>query len=363
MPSAKVDPSLVEVVPFTAVADDGFPFRGRDRASERSTLALVSLRIALEAWFSTYRALGPKIHMFDSDYKLDQGTYDFNHGSAYFEAYSETIVHLQHFAELVCKDFLRFEHPLLATVAGRDAVLLHKLLKGDAIAEEEMATQRSLEFSDALYSLVDLLKAKRLNRKDIDFVLSHAKTLELLNTLRNRTWHRGTWTLRYPTLDLLVGRHVLPFVLAVTSLPEYASLQRVWTPKPLDAPIDLFAEITRTFAAPKHWSLHKVAYLKELGRAAYANPLENSSWHKHDDERARRRATALVQEDYSVETCPACGVNSLSLLYDTDVDEASGAARTYVFRVECECCTFRVGHELTNASIVGLSLPDYWREL
>jgi hypothetical protein len=76
---------------------------------------MVSLRIALQAYFSTYRTMSYFLHMFEVNHgQPDQAAIDFNHGSDYCQNCAEAIVHFQHFTELVCKDFLRAEHPLLA---------------------------------------------------------------------------------------------------------------------------------------------------------------------------------------------------------------------------------------------------------
>ena len=48
--------------------------------------------------------------------------------------------------------------------------------------------------------------------------------LEKINSLRNRISHRGAFVLRYNALNELFGKYILPFVIKVTSLPQYNSI-------------------------------------------------------------------------------------------------------------------------------------------
>ena len=104
--------------------NDGFTLTERrkllDDGSRRkspSDTALFSLKLALQAYFSTYQPMHFKLDIFDpaSGSPINtQELIDLNHPYYYCELCTETIVHFQHFAELICKDFLRQEHPLLA---------------------------------------------------------------------------------------------------------------------------------------------------------------------------------------------------------------------------------------------------------
>ena len=83
----------------------------------------------MEAFCSTYHAMRGRLH---AQKEVDDvGPRDDLHGARYHDAFAECVSHFQHFAELVIKDFLRAEHPLLADDTSGHHVLFHKLLKGE----------------------------------------------------------------------------------------------------------------------------------------------------------------------------------------------------------------------------------------
>lgn len=137
---------------------DGFKF---DTKNEND-LAFVSLRIALKAYFSTYQTFKYQLNIFDQENNSDQKAIDFSHSNSYCEACTETIVHFQHFAELVCKKLLRDDHPLLADVALNKPLLLQKLLHGKTLSDADQQTLGSITFSDTLERLSTLIDNKEL---------------------------------------------------------------------------------------------------------------------------------------------------------------------------------------------------------
>ena len=251
------------------IANNGFTLPERGGAVKG--LALLSLKIALKSFFSTYQTMKYRLGIFDTKNIEDQEI-DFNHSSSYCEVCTEVVVHFQHFAELVCKDFLRADHDLLAVDASDRPVVLHKLLKGDPVSSTDLEGLKSIESWVTLQRLCKLIKARRVGSDQFDFVLQARQWLQKLNKLRNRLWHRGIFILRYPALDNLVGEYVLPFVENVVALPEYSGLQGLWKYKNLRCGIDPIEFIKKEFRNGKY-ELGKIAYLKELGRAAYENPL------------------------------------------------------------------------------------------
>lgn len=349
------------------IAQDGFSLADRDHKLEN--LALFSLKIALQAYFSTYKSMLYSLHLFDSTPgHPDQATIDFNHSSEYWQNCAETIVHFQHFAELVCKDFLRAEHALLAIDASKKPVLLHKLLKQETISEQEHEGINSLEFGDALSRLCGLIKAGRMGVGRLEFILEAQTFLEKLNWLRNREWHRGAYILRYPALDSLVGEHMLPFVSKITALAPYADLSLFWKFTELSCAIDPIQEIISTCKGGT-FDIKKVALLKELGRAAYANPLFADPMPDEFNREYKRRAVHLAEGENGadVKPCPVCGLKSL-VVYDDihhEDDDSETAANNrawrYTYQVKCMCCTFEINHNLENPSKYGLAMEDYWQ--
>jgi hypothetical protein len=354
------------------IAQDGFSLGDQDH--KLKNLAMISLKIALQAYFSTYKSMLYSLHLFDGIQKQhDQKTIDSNHNGEYCQNCAETILHFQHFAELVCKDFLRAEHGLLAIDASQKPLILHKLIKKETVSEQELDGINTLEFGEALTRLCALIKDGRIGVGRLEFILDGQHFLERLNWLRNREWHRGAYILRYPALDRLVGEHILPFVNKVTALPEYTGLSHFWKYKALSCTIDPIDVIMGTCKAGK-FDLGKIALLKELGRAAYFNPLFSVDMlGQHFNEEHVRRAQHLAKGELEsgtgsdVKSCPVCGIKSLVVYEDTDFDEEKAEAGVsvyawrYTYQVKCMCCTFEINHRLENPSKYGLALEDYWQ--
>ena len=112
------------------LAKDGFTTDDVQRSP--LGIALLSLRTGLKAYFSSYRSLRYNISLFDPANTDDRATLDFNHFTPYWEAYSECIVHLHHFFELLVKELLRREHPLLAVDTSGKHEVVYKLAKRKA---------------------------------------------------------------------------------------------------------------------------------------------------------------------------------------------------------------------------------------
>jgi hypothetical protein len=293
---------------------DGFCLPREGRSLEG--LALFSLRIAMKAYFSTYRSMRGSLHMFDSEDEETRQSIDANHSSSYCEAYAEAIVHFQHFAELACKDFLRKEHQLLALDASSRPVILHKLLMAEEVDQAQLEGLKSIEFSTTVERLCKLIKRNCMRDRGIYFVKDHEDALTKLNSLRNRVWHRGRFILRYPALDEFVGRFVLPFVFPVVLLPGYANFADVWKYEELACGIDPIDQIRANFQTGQY-DLYKVALLKELGRAAYANPIRNHPIFSRENDEYRSHAIRqahVEMSNYALNTsqeCPVCGTESL----------------------------------------------------
>ncbi len=89
-------------------------------------------------------------------------------------------------------------------------------------------------------------------------------------------------------------------------------LDSFWQPKTLDCKVDVLAEIAA--CCTSDYDLKKVAYLKELGRAAFANPIDPDPFYELLEPPFRRHAEKLVA-DYKehggeVHRCPVCGIEA-----------------------------------------------------
>lgn len=349
------------------VAKDGFSVN--DARGSIADVALLSLRTALKAYFSTYQSMQYSLHMFEPGGHSDQGTIDSNHATDYIEAATETLLHLQHFVELFSKTVLRSSHPILASSAADDVDVLFKLTKGQPLTPEEERKLKSLEFSAAWKRLIKLVGDGSIDQSTYGFVVAADAWATELGTLRNRLWHRGSFVLRYPALDRFVGQFVLPFVLKVLSLPEYAGREWFWKYRRLHCGYDPLTEIARICASDP-FDLTHVALLKELGRAAYENPLTPDGPSDFFDKRFKRRFESAARleeieaEVSEVKACPVCGLQTL-VVYDesTDPDEDGNGERwLYTWQVECRCCSFTVDNHLKNPGDYGLAaIPDFWK--
>lgn len=307
-------------------------------------LPLLSLGVALRAYFSTYQQVSMNFFLFDEDGNPIEE--DNEHQISYYTSCFETIIHLQHFFELVCKAFLRNEHPLLALESAQKTGIFYKLLNNEPITSDEHDDLKSVEFSKALERICTLssITKNKDNKTRYNIFSKWQTSLKYLNNLRNRLWHRGRFILRYPALDQFVGAFILPFVKEVISLPEYSNLESTWKYKPLHCGIDPIDAIINSFHQKKDYDKHEIAFLKELGNSAYKNPLWIGSLFSDKDPIVQQRneyvqrnveSDALValpsRKAKEILRCPVCGM--LSLL-NTEA------------HVTCIGCNLRIGAEL-----------------
>lgn len=96
------------------ISSDGFGIDSLERSIV--SFASISLRTAIRAYFSTFKSTRHYFNVLinpDANSKEEQKEIDWQYNTDYIEQYAETIVHFQHFIELVCKEILRKEHELL----------------------------------------------------------------------------------------------------------------------------------------------------------------------------------------------------------------------------------------------------------
>lgn len=328
--------------------------------------AFPSLNLAFRAYFETYSTMRHCLHLYDGDYSVDEiaGVTP----PRFLELSGETILHLHHFTELIIKDLLRQVHPLLPDVASTKPVVLKKLLLGEALAPGEDATLKSIEFSEAwtrLHTLID--KKAYPDFQSFSFFKTHARMIDKLNELRNRLWHRGRHVLAYDSLDVFVCRHFVPFLLQLLALDRYRNTDHLWRYRPLACGFQPLEHLAR-IADPYDIGAYSLA--KELGRAAYSNPLsDGGTWSAMFDHetvaRAERSAAAAEVGARDVQQCPVCGKNALVLYDEIDNDgdpEGDGYNRAwrYTWQVECFCCSFSINHHLKEGREYGIAIPDYW---
>ncbi len=127
------------------------------------SVALLSLRSAIRSYFSTYAAMRHGLHVMDPKSAERSEEIARRHGLDYAEACFSTIVHFQHFAELVCKQVLYSTHPLLAaSKLGKKHDVVFRLLRNEAIPNDEAEKLQWSEFSESLDRLSALVKSGHL---------------------------------------------------------------------------------------------------------------------------------------------------------------------------------------------------------
>ncbi|WP_010191741.1 hypothetical protein [Bacillus sp. m3-13] len=294
-------------------------FNLMDGDHRQNGLAVSALKIAFNSYFKTYQSMKMII-----PYILDGERKDEFHHFKYFEFYGETIVHFQHFAELVCKEILRQQHELLVLEPGRKKhVILYKLLNDNRLDESEIGGLNTIEAGATLERLVALINAGLIDEK-YKFILNHKNTIQKLNYLRNRIWHRGTYILNYRALDVFIGMYVIPFINDVLELSnELRIANSIWHYGEIHTSINILKEIETEAKKGFDYDLTKVAFLKELGRAAYEhNNNDTAVVDSNKQERVKRTAQTELNADSEVGRicfCPICGMETLAVIFYDEI--------------------------------------------
>jgi len=320
--------------------------------------AFYSLKIALKGYFSTYQSMKNQLSQHTSNPKNT-----IKHDETYYEHFLEAIVHFQHFFELIVKDILEKESPLLVVKANLQPVILHKLINEEEIHAEEYNKLYSIEFSEALKTLTELLNKGRIKNPDYLIFKDKKEILLTLNNFRNRIWHRGRFALKYYSLDEFMGKYILPLVLDVVNLNEYINYRNIWKgtlSNKLD--IDIINEIIKEFkvSTPDY---SKVALLKEIGRIEISP--SNLSFKSLDHISTMTTIEESLNMVSDILKCPVCGNKSLLNCYEYEShleelgDEYSQNFSMFTVeefiedRVECFLCKFEVKKFVKNPEEYG----------
>lgn len=341
-------------------------------------IALISLVIGFEAYYSTYQSVKRFLNVVETrpnntwdddgfngtDEKFFDGIHILNYAKAetnFTKAYIKTIFHFHHFIEISIKEILRQEHELLASVAGRKHAILHKLLKGDKVTVDERGSLNSLASREATERITELINEQRIkNHENMKFIVE-AKFLKEIDELRNRLAHRGTFMLRYTDLDIFVGKNIFPFILKLLDLPIYKGNKLQWQPKQLYCQIDPIQKIINECGVSKP-NFSKIAFLKEMGRAAYKNPLLPKQKMRQDNRKEvmEERAKKELDIDNNVADvieCPVCSANTLVRYWDINPNDETQEIST----LSCICCSFKIDSELNKINLKGFDIKSLWQ--
>ncbi|TQR47866.1 hypothetical protein [Bacillus cereus] len=353
------------------IVSDGFSINDLDK--KISSFSFISLNTAIKSYFSTYKSSEHFLGTVLDNNSMTKFEKDWQYGINYIENYSETIIHFQHFIELICKEILREKHELLVLNLDKKHELFYKLLFKEEVPSSDLEGLRTNEFNTTVERMYQLIKAEKLDSRYNFFIEANNKeALKRLNHLRNRIWHRGTFVLRYEALDLFVGRYILPIILQIVDLPEYKNLENIWRYNPLKYSIDPITEIIDE-CSKTDYNIEKIAFLKELGRAAYNNPLHFNHFFKFFNDEIIKRSERIAEAEVSLENhsqadkiynCPVCGVDSLTSYEDSDgeieEDGSYSSYWTFSWYIKCHCCSFEISNKLKNPKDYGYDLPNYW---
>lgn len=330
--------------------------------------AFYSLRIALKSYFNTYHCMLEKLTYRDNT-DIDKVKLDY----AYYETYMETIVHFQHFFELITKDILEKENPLLALRYIKKPLTLHKLLNKEEITESEYNEAYSIEFSEALDTIFELVSNNRVSKESFKIISENKDILHALNNFRNRIWHRGKFILKYHSLDEFICKYILPIVNEISNLDEYRCFRHEWVYKEENKlGVNILEKLIEEFKI-KSVDYTKIALFKEMGRVLYNTELKLS--HSSIDERLNILKKFEEKHDmiFNVHTCPVCGNESLLNYYDYEewIDELgdemgpggvqliSGYDEVEKY-VRCVLCEFEVNKFIKDPCEYGLGDWIFW---
>jgi len=252
------------------IISEGFLLKEFSQKDEN--IAFISLKLSLKSFFSTYYSFRGKMH-YITDALKKEDEYEEKYTKHYIENCCESILHFHHFTELIFKDILYREHPLLAIDSSQKPKILFNLLKNIEVNDVELENLKLLEFAVILERLKKLIDDNLICNSKYKFISDASAWLKKLNTLRNRITHRGTYILRYKSLDYLFGKYALPFLINIINLVEYKDRDALWKYEEIDVDINPIEEIINSMKSNKY-DIIKIALLKEIGRSAYNNPIK-----------------------------------------------------------------------------------------
>ena len=234
----------------------------------------------------------------------------------------------------------------------------------------------TINFKLAVSRICTLIRERNLGNGTLGFFDDTIRLglLELFEK-RNHLMHRGMMILKYQEFDRFVIDNILPFVKGVVSLDIYAKRSRLWKYKELAChdlngdkvdPLNMILESGQTNYDPT-----KVAFLKEMARAAYQNPLPEqvqmegpfSSHYRMVKPRLEEEARAIVsnQRDATIQYCPVCGAYTLIVYWEIESNHPIELTTTWrnLIAMSCVCCGFSPKISLGNPRDYGIDIDDF----
>ena len=154
------------------------------------SLEVLSLSSAMRAYFRTSVDLEYLRNAESINPSMNQESRDKHHSGSYAKDASNAITHYHYLLELYLKDVLEQEHRLMAYDASKKPGILHKLVKGEHVSDDEIESLKMIEFSEAIERISVLFRGNKLNQT-YAFLADYIDVMKRVNTLRNRITHRG----------------------------------------------------------------------------------------------------------------------------------------------------------------------------
>lgn len=348
-----------------------------------SNFALISLRKALFSYFSTYQSLKYDLKLITnlanySPFSDEQMNYTYTRVE-YLETYTETVLHFHHFIELVCKEIMKSKHPLLVVNAQKKHELFYQLIKNpDLVSNNQIDNLNTLDFLTMIDRMNVLISNGWLESK-YSFIKEYSQIIWSLNKYRNEITHKGVFVLKYLSLDIFIGKYILPLVKEIINLSECNQYEYILNARNINSSIRPVDEIINECKnKDSGFNFEKIAVLKEIGRSSFLNPLTNMQgvdefeWSRKDK---IRRAIQIAEHELEssiadaslvegVNKCPVCGVKSL-ITYEEhyesgEMEDGTYERGSYNYNIKCHCCSFELHHAVGNSTEHGLPLNDYF---
>ncbi|WP_168539191.1 hypothetical protein [Anabaena sp. UHCC 0253] len=225
-------------------------------------------------------------------------------------------------------------------------------------------------------------KNKLKNHDQVKFIKNYESLLKKLVYLRNSVWHRGLEIYNYDTLDIFVGKYILPFVNNVLKHPKYKTSLHLWKYKDTPYDKDPLILILKHFK-DEDYDRKKVALLKELCRATYNIPYWNNkmfweiNYAQNYAKLVEEQASIAAKGNYfpnsngelKVLNCPVCNIKSLIIYeevefkyeYDENGMYPVDIEYSYPVEVKCECCSFELyRNDIEDVSKYEIEGINYW---
>ena len=338
----------------------------------------VNLRQGLLHYYQTYSIIRGKQNFPYFGFGANKVILDEDRSHAYIGRYFTSITAIHSFYEHLLNTALDSGKLKLSCLRIKDA---HDIVLLLANKHEQLSTDgNTIEYTKKISLLEAMMKQDthipellRVN-PIFHFLIDHSTALKHIGKLRNDIVHQGAKTLLRYHYECLFINQIIPLVEDTLSLLEKS---KVYIQKSLYCGVNVISTlrkqtlphtISRSNIEEAQIKLRHINHLKELGRAAFENPL----WMKADTPDliqrehihrshnldiitlAEKQAQELAQLGgyFEIFTCPCCGADSF-VTYDLFIyREENNSARAESGK--CTLCSYSINAMLGEPSAFGI---------